>query len=308
MAVMIVKQFKFNERVAIEAMMKSNFVDVNNIVNTIYSLAKYNYHVLHLKDKVNYNRILKYITDNCSHIYEESIYSDIEGCIKNAKRHSLATIDEVCITKSELDIIRSLNNIRQEKAIFVILAVTKYFDVLTNKDYNAVFLTNSEICNLARITIPVKERDEFMQFAYDKELLMRHCWPESTIKKVTFVSKNEDDAVILRLKEEDFKDLAYTYLAYLNPRQFKRCFRCKKWIRNKNNGNELCKECREQQPEEKDMIKTVYCSDCNEPIYVSILDTETCRCPKHRDEHLKEIKSEQNKRYYQKHKNSVGRP
>lgn len=275
---MIVRQFKFNERVAIEAMMKSSFVDVNNIVNTIYSLAKYNYHVLHLKDKVNYNRILKYITDNCSHIYEESIYSDIEGCIKNAKKHSLATIDEVCITKSELDIIRSLNDIRQEKAIFVILAVTKYFNVLANKDYDAVFLTNSEICNLARITIPVKERDEFMQFAYDNGLLMRHCWPESTIKKVTFVSKNQDDEVILKLKEEDFKDLAYTYLAYLNPRQFKRCFRCKKWIRNKNNGNQLCKECREQQPEEKDMIKTGNCIDCGKEFYVSILNTKTNRC------------------------------
>lgn len=297
MAVMIVRQFKFNERVAIEAMMKSNFVDVNNIINTIYSLAKYNYHVLHLKDKVNYNRILKYITDNCSHIYEESIYSDIEGCIKNAKKHALATIEEVCITKSELDIIRSLNNIRQEKAIFVILAVTKYFDVLTNKDYDAVFLTNSEICNLARITIPVKERDEFMQFAYDKGLLMRHCWPESTIKKVTFVSKNKDDEIVLRLKEEDFKDLAYTYLAYLNPRQFKRCFRCKKWIRNKNNGNELCKECREQQPKEKDMIKTGSCIDCGKEFYVSVLNTKTCRCEECQNQALKQSWKEASQRY-----------
>lgn len=288
MAVMIVRQFKFNERVAIEAMMKSNFVDVNNIVNTIYSLAKYNYHVLHLKDKVNYNRILKYITDNCPHIYEESIYSDIEGCIKSAKKHALATIKEVCITKSELDIIRSLNNIRQEKAIFVILAVTKYFDILTNKDYDAVFLTNSEICNLARITIPVKERDGFMQFAYDNGLLMRHCWPESTIKKVTFVSKNTDDEVILRLKEEDFKDLAYTYLAFLNPRQFKRCFRCKKWIRHKNNGNELCKECREQQLEEKDMIKTGNCIDCGKEFYVDVRNMTKCRCDGCQKEHRKE--------------------
>ena len=304
MAVMIVRQFKFNERVAIEVMMKSNFVDVNNIVNTIYSLAKYNYHVLHLKDKANYNRILKYVTDNCSHIYEESIYSDIEGCIKNAKKHALATIDEVCIAKSELDIIRNLNNIRQEKAIFVILAVTKYFDVLTNKDYDAVFLTNSEICNLARITIPVKERDEFMQFAYDNGLLMRHCWPESTIKKVTFVSKNKDDEVVLRLKEKDFKDLAYTYLAYLNPRHFKRCFRCKKWIRNKNKGNELCKECREQQPEEKDMIKTGNCIDCGKEFYVSVLNTKTCRCEECQSQALKQSWKEASQRYRDSKKTS----
>lgn len=300
--VTIVKQFKFNERIAIEKMMKSNFVDTNNIVNTIYSLAKYNYHVLHLKDKANYNRILKYITENCHNIFEENIYTDIEGCIKNAKKHVLVTINEVCITKGELDIIRSLNNIRQEKAIFVILAVTKYFDVLTNKEYDAVFLTNSEICNLARITIPTKERDEFMQFAYDKGLLIRHCWPESTIKKVSFVSRDENDEVVLRLKEEDFKDLAYTYLAYLNPGQFKRCFRCKKWIRNKNKGNQLCKECREQQPEEKDMIKTGNCIDCGKEFYVDVRNMTKCRCDECQSIKDKEMKSVRNARYYENHK------
>ena len=68
------KQFKFNEQTAIENMIKSNFVDKNNIINTIYSLAKYNYHILHLKDKANYNHIPKYITNNCENISEESIY------------------------------------------------------------------------------------------------------------------------------------------------------------------------------------------------------------------------------------------
>ena len=272
------KMYKFNEQMAIEAIMRSNFVDVNNVTNTIYSLAKYNYHVLHLKDKVSYNRILKYITENCQNIYEAAIYADIEGCIKNAKKHILATIDEVCITKSELDVIIGLGDIKQEKAMFAILALTKYFNALNGKEYDAVFLTNSDICNLARITIPVKDRDEFMQFAYDKGLLYRHCFPESTIKKVSFVSRDENDKVVLRLKEEDFKDLAYTYLAYLNPRQFKRCFRCKKWIRNKNKGNELCKECREQQPEEKDMIKTGNCIDCGKEFYVDVRNMTKCRC------------------------------
>lgn len=283
------KQYKFNERIAIEAMIKSNFVDVNNITNTIYSLAKYNYHVLHLKDKASYNKILKYITDNCPNIYEEAIYSDIEGCIKSAKKHIMATIDEIYITKSELETIKNLDNIKQEKAIFIILALTKYFNALNGKDYDAVFLTNSDICNLARITIPVKERDEFMQFAYDKELLYRHCFPESTIKKVSFVSRDENDEVILKLKEEDFKDLAYTYLAYLNPRQFKRCFRCKKWIRNKKKGNQLCKECREQQSEEKDMIKTCNCVDCGKEFYVDIRNMTKCRCDDCQDKRDKDL-------------------
>lgn len=286
------KQYKFNERIAIEAMIKSNFVDTNNVTNTIYSLAKYNYHVLHLKDQANYNKVLQYITTNCSNIYEEAVYSDIEGCIKNAKKHAMATIDEVCITKNELEIIRNLNDIKQEKAIFIILALTKYFNALNNKDYDAVFLTNSDICNLARITIPVKERDTFMQFAYDKGLLYRHCFPESTIKKVSFVSRDENDQIVLRLNEGDFKDLAYTYLAYLNPNQFKRCFRCKKWIRNKGKGNQLCKDCRDPQSEEKDMIKTKICIDCGNEFYVDVRNMTKCRCDDCQHEETKRIKRE----------------
>lgn len=274
------KQFKFNEQTAIENMIKSNFVDKNNIINTIYSLAKYNYHILHLRDKANYNHILKYITNNCENISEESIYMDIEGCIKNAKKHVLATINEVCVTESEIAIISDLKDIKQEKAMFVILAVSKYFNALNNKPYDAAFLTNTDICKMARITIPVKERDKFMQFAYDKELLYRHTWCNSTIKKVTFISHDDNDKVVLKLKEEDFKDLAYTYLAYISPSQFRRCVSCRKWIRRNKQDKRLCAECSNSvsSEEEKDSFKTVICIDCGKPVYVPILNTKTCRC------------------------------
>ena len=268
------KQFKFNEQAAIEGMIRARFVDKSNVVNTIYSLAKYNYHILGLNDKVNYNHVLKYITDNCENVFEEGIYKDIEGCIKSAKRHTLSTINEVCITQSELDAIKKLNDIKQEKAMFVLLAVSKYFNLLNNKDYDAVFLTNTDICKLARITIPAKDRDQFMQFAYDKELLHRHTWSNSTIKKVTFVSHDENDKVVLKLNEGDFKDLAYTYLAYISPSQFRRCVTCGKWIRCNKQDRRLCLDCGKntESVDEKDIFKAITCVDCGKTAYVSVLN------------------------------------
>lgn len=285
----VLKKFKFDERTAIENMIKAKFVDVNNITNTIYNLARYNYHVLGLKPKANYNAILKYITTNCPKVQEEGIYADIESCIKSAKKRSFAEIDEICITRSELDKIQSLGDIKQEKAMFVILAAAKHTDALSGHMYNAAFLTNTEICKLARISIPTEDRDVFMQFAYDKELLHRHVQAGSNIKKVTFISYDEADEVVLRLKEGDFKDLAYSYLAYLTPHKFKRCFRCKKWIRNKTKGNQLCSECgKEQSEENKDMMKTSQCQDCGKEIYVGVLSTKTCRCEECQDKANKE--------------------
>ena len=280
------KKFKFNEQSAIEKMIKSNFVDENNITNTIYSLAKYNHHALQLNDKENYNSVLKYILKNCDNIFEESIYSDITNCIKSAKKHKFASINEVCITQSELDRIKSLGDIKQEKAIFVILAISKYFNALHDENYDAAFLTNSDICKMARITIPSKERDVFMQFAYDKELLYRHTWAGSTIKKVTFVSHDINDKIVLRLDESDFKDLAYTYWAYIDSHKFRRCVNCGRWMRRNKQDKRLCLECSTSTADhEKEVLKTVKCMDCGESVYVSTLNTKTCRCEKCQEEY-----------------------
>lgn len=284
------KQFKFNEQAAIEKMISSNFVDKNNIVNTIYSLAKYNYHVMRLSDKANYNHILKYITSNCEHIFEESIYQDIENCIKNAKKHTLATIDKVCITQNEINTIKELGDIKQEKALFVLLAISKYFNLLNGKNYDAAFLTNADICKMARITIPTCERDQFMQFLYEKELLFKHTWCDSTIKKLTFVSHDDNDKVVLKLGEGDFKDLAYTYLAYVSPSKFRRCVNCGRWMRVNKKDIRLCTECCNASNivEDKDAFKTVVCEDCGKVIYVSVLNTKTCRCEECQEQYRKE--------------------
>ena len=274
------KKFRFNEQSAIEKMIKSNFVDENNITNTIYSLAKYNYHALQLNDKENYNSVLKYILKNSDNIFEESIYSDIINCIKSAKKHKFASIDEVCITESELKVIKDLDDIKQEKVIFVILAIAKYLNAIQNESYDAAFLTNSEICKMARVTIPVNERDVFMQFAYDKELLYRHTWAGSERKKLTFISHDPEDKVILRLNEADYRDLAYTYISYLEPHKFRRCVSCGRWMRRNNYDKRLCTECSKNSntTEEKDKMKTIECVDCGSLVYVSVLNTKTYRC------------------------------
>lgn len=282
------KEFKFNEQSAIENMIKINFVDTNNITNTIYSLAKYNYHALHLGDNANYNHILKYIVSNCSNVYEENIYHDIEGCINNAKKHKFVSISEVCITESEIDVIKSLEDIRQQKAIFVILATSKYLNALSGNDYDAVFLNNADICKMARITIPVNERDVFMQFAYDKGILQRHTWPDSIIKKVLFISHNVNDKVVLRLSENDFKDLAYTYLAYLTPNKFRRCVVCKRWMRRDSKGRQICKECADKEPIEKSTLKIGTCVDCGQSFYVDIRNNSKERCDVCQEQHRKD--------------------
>lgn len=294
--------FLFNEQSAIEKMIQMKVVENDNIFITVRDLARYNYFVCGMGNDDNYQSILKYLQNNGQNINEENVYQIIDDCVKKAKKYQFQQVDEVCITKSEMDFIEQLDDIKKEKIAFVLLATAKYYDVVRGVQKHTAYMRNSDICKLARVTIPVRERNVFMQFAYDNGILSRHSRAASTEKKVLFVSQDNDDKIVLKLEENDFRDLAYTYLAYKTPHKFRRCVVCRRWIRIDSNNRRLCKECAEKGNEEKNTIKEVQCVDCGKPVYVSVFDTETCRCEECRDKYIKKIRSEQNKRYYQSHK------
>ena len=295
--------FLFNEQYAIENMIDMKVVDNDNIFTTAKDLARYNYFINNMDDDDNYKSILKYLQKNGQNINEENVYSIIDLCVKKAKKHPFKQVSEVCITKNELQFIKNLNDIKQEKVAFVLLASAKYYDVVRGTQKNTAYMRNSDICKLARVTIPVKDRDVFMQFAYDKCVLLRHSRAASTEKTVGFISNDENDKVVLRLKENDFKDLAYTYLAYKTPHQFRRCIVCRGWMKNDSKGRQVCKECSDKEVVEKNDFKPGICIECGQSFYVDIRNNTKCRCDACQDKRDKELKAIRNEKYYMSHKN-----
>ena len=83
--------------------------------------------------------------------------------------------------------------------------------------------------------------------------------------------------------------------------------RCKcggMFIQNKQNNRFKCDTCSTYQPIG---TKTITCIDCGMDVEVDAKDNETCRCEKHREEHLKEVRRQQNKRYYENRKKKLSR-
>lgn len=299
----MLKDFKFNERAEIEEMIKSGFVDKSNISSTIYKLAKYNYHILGLSDDESYLSIMLYITSNCKHVIEEMIYNDINKCISSAKKHKFADVKEVCITQNEIDIIRGTQDIKKEKILFVMLAAAKYINALSGQNYDSIFLDMSDIFKMARVTIKSDLRDVFMQFAYDDGFLIRHNLVDSTMKKLSFVSHDENDKIVMTLGESDYKDLAYTYMAYLEPYNFRRCHTCRKWIRRNKNGSTICHDCKKLSvPKPKMKVKVVECEECGSIFPVDTTNMNKTRCDECQFERDKSLKSQRNARYYESHK------
>ena len=291
--------FKFDDKKDIENKISSNYVNQENPEETIRDLARYNHHVLQMKKEDNYDVILEYMTKNCNDFYEEKYFKIIYRNISSAKKYKFRSVSHVKITKSEMDKIFGLNDIRKEKIAFVLLAVAKYYNNVSPDNNNRMYMSTSDLFKLARVSIPCKERAGYLHFAYQDGILVEHTFVGTNLKVVGFV--NNDSDVVIELTEADYKELAYAYLNYKDG-GYKRCKNCGRFFKmNKNAPGRLyCKECgRKDQPNEFKIIK---CIDCGEDVVVNQLNTKTCRCDECQQKALKDNWKKASQKYRELHK------
>ena len=291
--------FKFDDRKDIESKMASNYVNQDNPEETIRDLARYNYHILGMKKEDSYDAILSYMTSNCNDFYEEKYFKIIYRNIASAKKYKFRSVDPVIITKSEMDKIASLNDIRKEKIAFVLLAIAKYYNNVSDDNNNRMYISMTDLFKLSRVAIPCKERAAYLHFAYQDGILIEHMYVGTNLKIVGFV--DDDSEAVMKLGEDDYKELAYAYLNYKNG-GYKHCKGCGKLFKMHKNspGRLYCKEC--GQKEDSNDFKIVKCVDCGEDIVVSKFDTETCRCEDCYKEHRRQAVRENVRRFRDKNK------
>ncbi len=267
--------FKFDDKIDIENKMHNNYVNKENPEETIRDLARYNHHIFNMKKEDNYDAILAYMTKNCSDFYEEKYFKIIYRNISSAKKYKFRNVAPVKITRAEIDKIIGLNDIRKEKIAFVLLAVAKYYNNVSSDNNNRMYISTTDLFKLSRVAIPCKERAEYLHFAYQEDILVEHTFVGTNLKIVGFVDDNSD--VVMELCEDDYKELAYTYLNYKNG-GYKRCKSCGRLFKmhKRAPGRQYCKEC--GQNEEINRFKILQCIDCGEDFVVDTRNMNKCRC------------------------------
>lgn len=282
--------FKFNDKLDIERKISNDYVNQENPEETIRDLARYNYHVLGLEKEANYDAILEYMSNNCRDFYEEKYFQIIYRNIASAKKYKFRDVATVVITRAEMDKISSLNDIRKEKIAFVLLAVAKYYNNVSSDNNNRLYMSISDLFKLARVAIPCKERASYLNFAYKDGILTEHMFVGTNLKIVSFVSDDTD--VVITLGEDDYKELAYTYLNYKSG-GYKRCKSCGRMFKMHKNspGRLYCKEC---VPSYDPVgFKKMKCIDCGEDFVVDSRNTNKCRCDScqqvHRNEYMRQL-------------------
>jgi ribosomal protein L20A (L18A) len=297
--------FKFNDKADIESKLLSGYANQDNPEETIRDLARYNHHILGMKKEDNYDAILAYMTKNCRDFYEEKYFKIIYRNIASAKKYKFRNVSPVVVTKSEIDKITSFNDIRKEKIAFVLLAVAKYYNNVSDDNNNRMYMSMSDLFKLARVAIPSKERASYIHFAYEDGVLVEHTFVGTNLKIVGFI--DDDSEVAMTLGEDDYKELAYTYLNYKKNGGYKRCKGCGRWFKMHKNapGRLYCKECGKSKKDESSEFKVIKCIDCGVNFVVSKYDTETCRCEECNTVYQKTRNAKKNKAYRERKKSNA---
>lgn len=268
-------------------MINANFVDENNPTNTIKMIARYNHYVCQLDKDQSYNVINDYMRKNCRSYSEVGYYTAIQGCVKDATKRVWRDISQVIITKKELDVIKALNDDRQEKLAFVLLADAKYENACKDRNVNYSNISIPELYRQARVTMPVKDRNMFLSFLYDNQLVQRNLNPDSSGFKLLYIY--DDDETALLLSENNYKELAFTYMNWKYG-GYKECRSCGRLFKPKGNA-QYCKSCTKDNNNPRDRF--VKCVDCREIVEISEFDSKTCRCSgcqhKYRNEYMQNL-------------------
>ena len=268
--------------------------DVKSIRQKIDLIARYNYHVLHKNDDESYSSIVKWL-ERHHEIFSEHGYSNIiSDCIKKAVKKPFYYIDSVKLTKKEMDVIASQNNLRYEKILFVLLCMAKVQKVSYGFDNGLISYSITDLFKTARVSVPVDEREKILHEFLKLELIGLPVKNDTRCLFIQFMDELEDD-VVLELNEQDCGELAYAYLKYTGKSKVFRCFKCGKLIKQSKKFGDMCKGCQDSQSSHRQ----IWCIDCGDIVYIdNIKDSRTCRCEQcHRKE-----RQRINKQYYENKK------
>lgn len=245
--------------------------DIKSAIKKIGYITRYNLHVLGKNDIENYNSTVAWMKKHQDN-FEESAYSNsISKAIKSAKKREFYKTDVIIITKNELETIKSVENIREEKILFVLLCMAKQQAISIGFTDGLVKYSIVDLCRMARISVPADDREYILHDILMKGFISCPKKNDTKCLKVNFIDNDSEQEFVLN--EIDCQELAYAYLKWKDGKGFKRCKSCGRLM--KSNGNkDICTYCEQSSQDNKH----IWCIDCGEEVDVSPFDAKTCRC------------------------------
>lgn len=285
-----------NEKKYAEDLYNCRNNDIKSVIKKVGYITRYLY-TMGCNNEDNYRETVKWMNKNHEN-FDESCYSNlIADAVKQAHKKPFYNMDSIVITKSELEIIMSLNNLRAEKVLFVLLCMAKQQRVSYGFSGGLVKYSLSDLCKMARISVPTEDREYILNMILNFGYISSPKKNDTKCLIINFIDDSSESE--LQINELDCQELAYVYLNWKNNGNgYTRCEFCGRLIKkSKRAKNRYCRDCSEIVGEVPDGMKVVKCISCDKVIYVSKFDTETCRCKECNLTYQKQRNAIKNKAY-----------
>lgn len=225
--------------------------------------------------------------------YKESKWIDsIFYQVVKSKKYNLKKVDDVIVTKSEMEIIQSVKGKSRQKVLFTLLVLAKYYNAVSDKNKNWTNLEYKKIFKLANVQLSIQNQALLINDLYNCGFVNVSKNVGKPNIQVNFVD-NESDAVLTITR---LKDLGKEYLMFCGE-NYIRCQKCGTLVKNYRNTNKYCKTCGQYQLIE---TKIITCVDCGKEFSVDARITNKIRC----DECQGEKKRKDTKLRVQKYRKS----
>lgn len=216
--------------------------DVKSIMAKIRYITRYLIHSEQKSDDEVYQETVKWLKQYHNNFDESSYSNVIADAIKAAYKYPFYIIDNIKISQSELEIISSLENLRAEKILFVLLCMAKQQSMANGFTNGLVKYSITDLCKIARVSVPAEDREYILYEIVQRGLL---GYPKKNNTQCLIVNFINTDEVALELDEIDCQELAYVYLNWKNNgKGYTRCQRCYRLMKqSKTKPKKYCEDC-----------------------------------------------------------------
>lgn len=233
---LIVINITLNEKKLVKKILETKELE-GSIPYTANLLAKHYIHEECISPSQTYKNINEFLKAACEDYREAKWYSCIDEIIHRAKKYPLIEIDSLPIYKSELEIIDSLENSRDQKVLFTALCLAKYYNALNPKNNNWVNTNYKDLFLLANTTGTRERRCQIIG-----RLFRRGCITMS--KKVDSLNFSVDilaNSGEVAYEVTTFKNLGNKYLHLTGDPKVILCSCCGEPFRDQKRGQKGAK-------------------------------------------------------------------
>ena len=207
---------------------------------TLLLLARYYYNVEKLTGKKIYNKLNEFMQNNYPKYDPKLWEATLQNKVKKADKYPLTEINDVVITRAEMETIKNLKSPPLERLAFTLLCLAKFGDKRNMNNNGWVCRSHDEIFKIAAVPATIKKQAAMLNSLYQAGLIGFSMKVTNTNIQVLYIQEES----YMAIRVSDFRELGHEYMNYLGKYKYIRCAECGRLTKCKGNARtKYCKNC-----------------------------------------------------------------